>query len=86
LVRYTNVDGSGQTPNVGSFVSMRHVASPGNWDATRHVIPLGQSGDPASPFWKDQFDFWRTGKPAVFPFTPEAVRANAKSVTELTKK
>jgi penicillin G amidase len=75
------IDGSGQTPNVGSFVSMRHIASPGNWDATRHVIPLGQSGDPKSPHFKDQFEAWRTGTPAVFPFTKAAVEKAALSVT-----
>lgn len=74
------IDGSGQTPNVGSFVSMRHIATPGNWDATRHVIPLGQSGDPKSPFFKDQFDAWRTGTPAIFPFSKEAVIKAAKEV------
>ncbi|PYS99041.1 MAG: hypothetical protein DMF63_13285 [Acidobacteria bacterium] len=67
------IAGSGQTPNVGSNVSMRHIASPGNWDATRHVIPLGQSGDSRSPHYKDQFELWRTGAPAVFPFTAGAV-------------
>jgi penicillin amidase len=75
------IAGSGQTPNVASAVSMRHIASPGNWDATRHVIPLGQSGDPQSPHYKDQFELWRTGSPAVFPFTKAAVEANAKGVT-----
>jgi hypothetical protein len=50
--------GSGQTPNVASGVSMRHISSPGNWDATRIVIPLGQSGDPKSLYFKDQFDAW----------------------------
>jgi penicillin amidase len=75
------LQGSGQTPNVGSSVSMRHIASPGNWDATRHVIPLGESGDPNSPHYKDQFDLWRTGAPAVFPFTKDAVtRAAVESI------
>jgi penicillin amidase len=74
------IDGSGQTPNVGSNVSMRHIASPGNWDATRHVIPLGESGDPKSDHFKDQFDAWRTGGPAVFPFTKAAVEKAAVSV------
>jgi penicillin amidase len=80
LVRYTNVNGSGQTPNVGAFVSMRHIASPGNWDQTRHVIPLGQSGDPKSPYWKDQFEAWRIGTPMIFPFTKEAVERNTAEV------
>ena len=72
------IAGSGQTPNVSSAVSMRHVASPGNWDATRHVIPLGQSGNPQSPHYKDQFDAWRTGNSPVFPFSKQAVEAATK--------
>jgi penicillin amidase len=84
--RFTNVNGSGQTPNVGAFVSMRHITSPGNWDATRHVIPLGQSGDPASPHWKDQFEAWRTGAPAVFHFSAAAVGANTRITAVLVRK
>jgi penicillin G amidase len=77
------IDGSRQTPNVGSAVSMRHIASPGNWDATRHVIPLGQSGDPKSPHYKDQFEAWRTGAPAIFPFTKAAVEKSARETVLL---
>lgn len=76
------IAGSRETPNVASFVSMRHIASPGNWDATRHVIPLGQSGDPRSPHYKDQFEAWRTGSPAVFPFSAaEVQKATAMQMT-----
>jgi penicillin amidase len=71
----TPISGSGQTPNVASYVSMRHVATPGNWDTTRFVIPLGQSGDPASPHYKDQFDAWSKGRAAVFPFSVNAVKS-----------
>jgi penicillin amidase len=71
------LDGSGQTPDVGPYVSMRLIASPGNWDATRHVIPLGESGDPRSPSYKDQFDNWKNGTPAIFPFSEEAVKRAA---------
>ncbi|HVE55242.1 MAG TPA: penicillin acylase family protein [Pyrinomonadaceae bacterium] len=85
-VKAVNVSGSGTTPNVGTYVSMRHIASPGNWDATRHVIPLGQSGDPNSPHWKDQFEAWRTGAPMIFPFTKTAVEKNANEVWILEAK
>ncbi len=74
------INGSGHTPNVGSAVSMRHIASPGNWDATRHVIPLGQSGDPQSPHFKDQFDAWQTGTAMIFPFTKSAVEKATQRV------
>ncbi|NNE98912.1 MAG: penicillin acylase family protein [Pyrinomonadaceae bacterium] len=82
---FTNVDGSGQTPNVGGSVSMRHIAKPGAWDETRHVIPLGQSGDSQSPHWKDQFESWRTGKSSIFPFSRAAV-ARATAETKLLKR
>ncbi|MBV9243148.1 MAG: penicillin acylase family protein, partial [Acidobacteria bacterium] len=80
------IDGSGQTPDVGSAVSMRFITSPGNWDATRHVIPLGESGDPKSPHYKDQFDAWRTGKPMIFPFSQQAVEKAAVSTTTYAPK
>jgi len=86
IARFTIVNGSGLTPNVGAYVSMRHIASPGNWDTTRHVIPLGQSGNPNSPHWKDQFEAWRTGTPAIFPFTKAAVEQSAKEVLVTTEK
>jgi penicillin amidase len=80
------LSGSGQSPNVGSSVSMRFIASPGSWDATRHAIPLGESGDPKSQYFKDQFDAWRTGTPAIFPFSKQAVEAATKSTITLTPK
>lgn len=72
--------GSGATPNVGANVSMRHVAAVGNWDATRHGIALGESGDPKSPHWKDQLESWKSGETPVFPFTKSAVERAAIEV------
>ena len=80
------IDGSGQTPNVGSAVSMRHIASPGDWDETRLVLPLGQSGDPQSPHFKDQFDAWASGAPMVFPFGRSAVEKRTSIITILSPK
>jgi len=80
---FTNVDGSGQTPNVGQSVSMRFIAKPANWDETRHVIPLGQSGDPQSKHWKDQFESWRIGKSSVFPFSAKAVAETTEKIVLL---
>ena len=80
------IDGSGQTPNVGSNVSMRFIASPGNWDATRHVIPLGESGDPKSPHFRDQFENGRTGTPMIFPFSQPAVEKAAVATTVYSPK
>jgi penicillin amidase len=78
------LNGSGLTPNVGSSVSMRHIASPGNWDATRHVIPLGESGDPRSPHFKDEFEAWASGTPMIFPFSKTAIEKAATEVWTLS--
>lgn len=77
-VSFSNVGGSRGTPNVGASVSMRHISKPGRWDETRFVIPLGESGNPGSPYWKDQFDAWRTGKPEVLPFSSDAIMKAAE--------
>lgn len=78
--------GSGLTPNVGTSVSMRHIAVPGSWDLTRHGIPLGESGNPNSPHWKDQLEFWKSVNTQVFPFSKEAVEKAATEVVTMTPK
>lgn len=61
------------TVNVGPYVSMQLVADVSDWDATRQGVALGQSGDPASPHWKDQLADWRASRPQVLPFSASAV-------------
>lgn len=82
-VKFENIDGSPYTPNVGAYVSMRFITVPGKWDETRLVIPLGQSGDPRSLFWKDQFEAWQTGDLKIFPFTEDAITKITKQVLRL---
>lgn len=72
------IPGSSNVPDVGVNVSMRLIAEPGNWDATRQSIQLGESGNPKSPHWKDQMQEWIDAKPRVFPFTQTAVEKAAK--------
>lgn len=86
LTTNVGIDGSGTTPNVGSAVSMRHIASPNNWDNTRHVIPLGQSGNPSSQHYKDQFESWNKGDLPIFPFSKTAVEKAAKQTWILQPK
>ena len=71
------IAGSRQSPNVGSAVSMRFIATPGDWDNTHHAIPMGESGAPGSPHFADQFNAWLTGEGDVFPFSAKAVEAAA---------
>jgi penicillin amidase len=78
--------GSGLSPNVGNSVSMRLIATPGDWDKTRHTITLGQNGNPQSPHWKDQLEAWKTGTTPVFPFSKSAIEKATKEMVGLTPK
>jgi penicillin amidase len=72
----------GATVNVGGAVSMRLIADPGDWNKTQLGIPLGESGLPSSPHWKDQLDDWRAVTPRVFPFSEAAIaKATRQSLT-----
>ena len=79
-------NGSGGTVNVGSAVSMRFIADLSDWDKSQHGIPLGQSGLPNSPHWKDQLDDWRNVTPRAFPFTKAAIERATKETVALTPK
>ncbi len=57
--------------------AMRFVANPGDWDESILLIPAGQSGQPGSSHYSDQFSYWYEGKPIFAPFS-EAAEANAR--------
>ncbi|HZN05363.1 MAG TPA: penicillin acylase family protein, partial [Pyrinomonadaceae bacterium] len=73
----------GATVNVGSAVSMRLIADPGDWDKTQQGVALGESGLPKSPHWSDQLADWRAVTPREFPFTAAAVAKAAKETLVL---
>ena len=60
--------------------SMRFVANPANWDESILLITSGESGQPGSRHYSDQFLFWYEGKPILAPFS-EAAEAKAKKHT-----
>jgi penicillin amidase len=52
--------------------AMRFVANLGNWDNSILLIPAGQSGQPGSSHYSDQFSYWYEGKPIFAPFSDTA--------------
>ncbi|MGH9677984.1 MAG: penicillin acylase family protein, partial [Candidatus Acidiferrum sp.] len=52
--------------------SMRFIANLANWDSSIMLIPAGESGQPGSGHYTDQFSHWYEGKPIVTPFTDGA--------------
>jgi penicillin amidase len=78
--------GSGATVNVGASVSMRFIADVTDWDKSQNGIPLGESGMPNNPHWKDQLDDWRKVTPRPFPFSKEAIESATKETLTLAPK
>ena len=60
--------------------AMRFVANPANWDESILLIPSGESGQPGSSHYSDQFSYWYEGKPILAPFS-DAAEAKAKRHT-----
>jgi len=60
--------------------AMRFVGNPGNWDESILLIPAGQSGQPGSSHYSDQFPYWYEGKPIFAPFS-DAAEANTRKHT-----
>lgn len=58
--------------------AMRFVANLADWDNSILLIPAGQSGQPGSSHYTDQFSYWYEGKPIFSPFTDAAEAAARK--------
>ncbi len=52
--------------------AMRFVADLSNWDNSLMNVTLGQSGQYASPHYRDQFPYWLEGRGIAAPFTDAA--------------
>lgn len=69
--------------SVAVLPSWRQVLDPSDWDASRGVLTVGQSGNPASPHFKDQLPLWSAGELHPLPFTRPAVEAAARRRLDL---
>ncbi len=63
--------------------SQRFTAVPGDWDRSTENIVMGESGDPASPYFRDQWASWYGGTTFPLPFSPAAVAAAARHTLRL---
>ncbi|QYF94583.1 penicillin acylase family protein [Massilia sp. PAMC28688] len=64
--------------------SFRMVLDVGNWDNSRAINTPGQSGDPASPHYRDLAASWAEGKYFPLLYSADAVKQAATQVIELT--
>jgi acyl-homoserine lactone acylase PvdQ len=60
--------------------AMRFVADVGNWDDSIMLVAGGESGQPGSRHYSDQFPYWYEGNPIIQPFS-DAAEANTRKHT-----
>lgn len=63
--------------------SWRQIIDLSDLDGSVGVLPPGQSGNPASPHFNDQFELWAKGALHPLPFTRAAVESHAESTLNL---
>jgi penicillin amidase len=63
--------------------SQRLTVDWNNLDSSTENIVMGESGDPLSPYYLDQFASWYSGKTFPLPFTEGAVAAATKHTLRL---
>lgn len=64
--------------------SQRFTMDWNNIDASTENIVLGESGNPYSPYFRDQWNYWYEGKTFPLPFTSSAVAAQTRHILRLT--
>lgn len=77
------MSGSAFTPMAASYrvsdyklssgASFRMVLDVGNWDASRVINTPGQSGNPASPHYRDLAPLWLNGQYVPLVYSRDAV-------------
>jgi penicillin G amidase len=67
-----------------NIASLRMVIDVGAWHNSRWVLPGGQSGNPLSPHYADQFALWQRGDGVAIAFTAGEMRTAGKATLELS--
>ena len=63
--------------------SQRFTMDWSNVDGSTENIVLGESGNPYSPYFRDQWNDYYNGRTFAMPFTPAAVAANTQHTLRL---
>jgi penicillin amidase len=63
--------------------SQRLTVDWSNLDGSTENIVMGESGDPLSPYYLDQWPYWYSGKTFALPFTEGAVSASTRHTLQL---
>lgn len=86
--------GTGAQPQSGDGSTVKQVARTfgpsqrftmdwSNPDGATENIVMGESGDPLSPYYRDQWSYWYNGKTFALPFTDASVAASTSHTLRL---
>ncbi|MFC3714283.1 penicillin acylase family protein [Sphingoaurantiacus capsulatus] len=64
--------------------SFRMVLDVGKWDDSKVINGAGQSGDPASPHYRDHFELWATGRYVPLLYSRKAIDAATTQTLRFT--
>ncbi|HEY3682069.1 MAG TPA: penicillin acylase family protein [Streptosporangiaceae bacterium] len=78
------IPGSATSPIATGNASYRQVIDVGKWDDSKTINNPGQSGDPASPHYKDLAGMWSTGTYFPMLYSRAAVERNTERRIVLT--
>jgi penicillin amidase len=87
--------GTGRQPQSGDKTTVKQVSRTfgpsqrftidwSNPDAATENIVMGQSGDPVSAYYRDQWPYWYGGTTFALPFSTQAVEAQTTHTLQLT--
>ena len=88
------IAGTGEQPQSGDTTTVKQVGRDfgpsqrftmdwSNIDGSTESIVLGESGNPLSPYFRDQWNDWYGGTTFAFPFTSSAVAAQTQHTLRL---
>jgi penicillin amidase len=94
LLLVGRVAGTGEQPQSGDTTTVKQVSRAfgpsqrftmdwSNIDGSTENIVLGESGNPLSPYFRDQWNNWYGGTTFALPFSPAAVAAQTRHTLRL---
>jgi penicillin amidase len=82
-IAQASIDHAHPLANPIGIPNLRVTIDVGNWEESRWVLAGGQSGNPLSPHYDDLLELWRRGRGVAIAWSPERVRAVARSTLRL---
>jgi penicillin amidase len=74
---------TGNSDNQTHGATFRMVADAGDWDKTMFTNAPGQSGNPASPFYRNLFEWWASDQHFPVYYSRKLVEKNTVERTEI---